>query len=474
MTEPTTADATLTPKKKQKWVLPIAAAIITISVAGFLISRAGLDKALVKQRLDDTIARVKEKGRAQGRDIDITYGEIDVVGSFARKHVVVHAPTMTVKALDQVKKPEGQPQVESLLITTPSLEIFPEAVDLSALRVEFPQPINFADVSSPDKSLLKVETNTPIAISFAQEAREQVNYSRVRYVSPTEMQLTYLREQQAQGMEDATPELVSVYETLIVNMDANGTIESNVALDKSGLGTGSVNMQNLRMFPKDKPDAKVTIAKITGDWSNTLNAENQNAMTVKFAFGPLEAAPEILPYAPVSFDLDASYSGAMPQSPEAVAAVQSQQSVFALNMLNLSTHDSVLKATGNFTAGASDALPVGKANITLSNLPYVLGELRKYAVLNANNEALVADMLQHITGTPLDQLKDLEIPVERVKDGAFTIGQAKFEELFAIILKHALSQRQGVAPAPVPVPQLPPADKEKTKPIAVPDTGVRG
>ena len=92
----TTAPINVLAKKKRKLVLPIAAVIVALSVGGFLASRAGLDKALVKQKLDEAIAQVKEQGRAKGRDITITYGEIDVVGSFASKHVVVHDPVITV------------------------------------------------------------------------------------------------------------------------------------------------------------------------------------------------------------------------------------------------------------------------------------------------------------------------------------------------------------------------------------------
>ena len=91
-------------KKKNKFAAPIAIGIVALIVVGVLLSRAGLDKALVKQKLDETIANLKEKGREHGRDIDVTYGELEVAGSFLSRHVVIHDPALHIRPLTPAPK----------------------------------------------------------------------------------------------------------------------------------------------------------------------------------------------------------------------------------------------------------------------------------------------------------------------------------------------------------------------------------
>jgi hypothetical protein len=136
----------------------------------------------------------------------------------------------------------------------------------------------------------------------------------------------------------------------------------------------------------------------------------------------------------------------------------------------------------------------------------VLGELKKYGIINPANEALVNTVLERVTGTPVAHLKDVVVPVERIRGGAFKIGNTTFEELFTIFLGQALQggnpgapqapaiiklpadPSQVPAPASAPaalpkdessenqphVPQLPPADKPKSQPIELRDLSVRG
>jgi hypothetical protein len=494
---PNTAPATPAAKKRS-WFLPIALVIVLLAVVAFVISRAGIDKALVKQKIDDVIAQIKQNGRAQGRDIDITYGDLDVVGSFAHKHVVIHNPSLSVKPLNQKPLAPGEmAKSDSLVVTTPEIEIYPESADLSALRVEAAQPINFAAQDAPEKSLMKVTGNTPFTVSFAQENMQGVPYTNVEYISPTETDCTYLREQQATGAEEQTPSLAPIYDTLHVVVAPGSGIESHFAADGSQLGHANIHYNDVVMAPKSAPDGMVNITAIKGEWSNVLNEKKQNVIHNTFAMGPITAGKDLLPIAPVSLNLDVSYTGATLKTPESVAALKSEQSSIDVKTFTLTTKDASINVTASFVADASDVLPVGTANIAIVNMPFFLTQLRTYALLNPANEGIVDPMLQLMTGSPVEQLKDTTIAVERQRGGSFKIGQTTFEELFATFLKQAMRQKQGqaltpsaagapativpaggvIVPVPAPnshAPVLPPADKPKSKPIAVPDLGTRG
>ncbi|MDX2095452.1 MAG: DUF2125 domain-containing protein [Alphaproteobacteria bacterium] len=485
-------DATpATPAKKRSVLIPLLGIILFIAVVGFFASRAGLDKARVKQHLDDFIAHVKESGKAQGRDIEITYGELEVVGSFAAKHVVVHDPVFTIQPSERSPVPEGQaPAIDALRVTTPTLEIYPEVLDVSALRVQLPDPINFAGMETPETSLLLVKSNLPLTLTIGHKTVDGVPYTDMKYQSPSEIALTYLREHQVKGEEDTTPQVVPVYETLTLAMAQGSGFTSSIAADASGLGRVNADMRDIVLTPQAAPEGAIKIAQITGEWSNLLNDKKLNVMHAALKAGPVTSDNTAAPYLPVTLDMDATYEGAVPKNAEAIASIQSPESVMTLTQFSLTSKEASAKATASFTANADDVLPVGSANIAFVNAPFILAEMRKYGLLNENNEGMVNQLLLLLTGTPVEQLTDVVIPIERARGGAFKIGQTTFEELFAVLLKEALQKRPaGDAPEAEPivpqtapqeqgvrglVPTLPPADKPRAAPIEVPDHGVRG
>ena len=467
-------------KKKRSLFLPIAAAVITIAIIGFVASRAGIDKALVKQQLDNFIAQVKERGRAQGRDIEITYGDLDVVGSFASKHVVIHQPVLVIKPMVDVKTPGATQNVEALRVTTPSMEIYPQAMDMSSLKITAPEPIDFASLIQPEQSLLKWTSTTPPALIVSQVKKGDVPYTETEYQSPNQMEFTYLREQQAAGTEDKAPTVVPVYEVMGVATAQGSTVKSSMANDGSGLGEVKTDFHDIVLTPKAAPEGMVKIAEVTGNWSNSLNDKKLNVVHAQAKAGPITSDNKDAPYLPILLTVDATYQGAMPKTAEAIANIQSPESIITIKDFSLTTKDSALKATADFTANATDILPVGKANVALTNVPFVLGELHKYGLISPQMDPAVGAVLAAISGTPAEQIKDLNIPIERARGGAFKIGNSTSDELFAVFLKAAMS-RPGQPVVIVPgavgqpmAPQLPSADKPKAAPIDVPDHGVRG
>lgn len=471
-------------KKKRSLILPIAAGVVALAVAGFLASRAGLDKALVKQQVDNFAGRLHEQGMAHGRDITLSYEDLQVSGGLMHKFVIIRKPVLAIKPL--VQKPEAAGEenkpVDALRVAMDEVEVYPTA---SSMTVKLVKPIDFFGERDPEKSLLKISPSAPIEVMVTTHSQDKVDYNDVEVNLPPQLDMVYLRESQAQGKEDETPTLVPVYENLKITMAPGGSTHYSLAEDGSGLGKVTMDYHTIVMTPEKKPEQTLTIAEITGEWSNTLNDKNLNVVKAALKFGPVTSAMADAPYQPVELSLDALFEGALPKTPEAIAKTPAQDSVMTLKTFSLSTKDASLKANANFTAKATDALPVGTANITLSNAPYVLAQLKEHALLTPQSEQLVTVMLEHITGKPLDQLKDIDIPIQRVRDGAFKIGNATLEELFALLLQNAVGHSAGdkapkAAPgqqgmlAPRHVPQLPTAAKQKSAPIEIPDQSVRG
>lgn len=485
-------DTMTSTKKKRSLILPIAAGVVVLAIAGFLASRAGLDKALVKQRVDDFASRLHEQGAAHGRDVTLSYGDLAVAGGVFDKYVIIKDPVLTVKPLG------AQPDVnaggktvatEALRITTPEVEIYPSP---SSLTVKLAKPLNFANETTPDKSLLKVTMAQPLQVAITKHSEGGVDYTDTALSMPSQMDMVYLRETQAEGKEEETPTLVPVYETMKLTMAPGGSTKASLSGDGSGLGKVALDYHTIVITPEKAPEQALTIAEITGGWSNLLNEKNLNLVNATLKFGPVTSASADAPYQPVELNLDASFEGALPKTPEAIANSNAQDSVMMLKTFSLTTKDASLKATANFTAKATDALPVGTANIALTNAPYVRAQLKAFGLLNDDSEKMVGAVLEHITGQPLEQLKDVEIPIERVRDGAFKIGKTTFEDIFAVLLQSAMKNGHGkIVPVPAPqpapagsgqqgaleprhVPQLPSANKPRSTPIEIPDQSVRG
>jgi hypothetical protein len=475
--------------KKSKLLIPAAVALLALLGGIFFISRSGLDQVIVKQKLDEYIVLLKEKGKASGRAIDVTYGEVQVVGTLINKHAVINKPVMTIKPLTpETITPDGDSS--AVVVTTDTLEIHGESMDLSALRFSLPHPVNFAGMNAPEKSLLKIESNGPLEATISQKKLQDLTYTALSHTAPASIDLTYLRVEHAEGKEDATPTVVPVYDTIHITIAPNSTIKTNLADDDSGLGTADISFKQITTSPKSAPEGIITVAGIEAHWSNTLDAQKTPVIKNKMNIGPITAPDGVLPYAPMALNVDFGYVGASEDDSDGDVEDANKKSAakdptITLKNFELTTKDASLSATADFISSPTDMLPTGKARVTLKNVPFVLAELKKRKMLTPEAEIWVPELLQKVTGTPLAQLTDADVAIEREHGGAFKIGNTTFEEVFATILKHALKINppaetgddvEEVAPegAAVPAPTLPDASKEKTKPIAVPDNGVRG
>ena len=486
-----TVIVTPTTKKRRNIIVIMAVAIAVLAVVALILSRAGFDKTLVKQKIDAYIALVHERGLARGRDITITYSDIALEGNFTSRHAVIQNVVLNVKPSKPEPLKPGQPaKQDALTVTTPEVVIVPTSMDLSSFRLSLPQPVNFAATDAPEKSLLKIASNVPFDVAVATTNKNRVPYVVIDHTAPGSLDFTYLREQQVQGKEEATPSVVPVYDTLHVAITPGSTIHLDMATDGSNLGTALIDIKQITMAPQSAPEAVMTIAAINAKWSDVVDAKQQNTITAAANLGPLTGPADLMPNAPFQFVMDGSYSAAPKVTATATASATvgttpdvQPQSTIAIRKFALTTRDASVNAVGDFTSTVGDVLPVGKLSLNIVNVPFIRTQLQNNGAITADNAEWVNGVVQQITGTPFDQLKDVTIPIERVRNGAFKIGNSTFEELIAVVLKKIMQQHTGVTPMAVPMaepgvslhaPVLPAADKPKAAPIAVPDNGVRG
>lgn len=428
-------------------VLITMAVLVALIGLGFLASRTGLDKALLRQQLDAFATNLQAQGKRDGRDVVLTYKDVAIRGGFSNRHAVILEPQLSVKPLVQ----EGEVKAtDNLVIRTAELRVFPKSSNLKELQVAAPAPIDFYDASDLSRKLLTVATDAPFTTDVRLYSRDNVSYAEVTQHVPEKIDFTYLREQKAEGPEEATPTVVPVYETLVMTQAPGGLLYSDVAQDGSDLGTARIQMQDIVLTPQVQPDAAVRIAQVSSDWKHSMNEKKHHAVEASAQVGEITADAALLPYAPINFSVKVGYEGAAPQTAQDLSSIRAQESSFKLYGFTLSTKEASLNATADFVASPTDVLPVGMASITLTNVPYVMGELRRFGVLNPATEPLATEILQLATGTPMAEMKDAQIDINRARGGSFAIGKTTFEELFATVLQHGLRQQPSVVPLPSP------------------------
>ncbi len=423
----------MTQPKISKKLLLIILTVVVLVIAVVLLG-SGVDRDQLQKQVDAFAESLHDSAEKHGRDITFTYREITVEGWIANRHGVIHDPKIVSKPLNGDAK-------DSLVITTPIAEIYPKSADLSAIELQLSQPLEFTTEDAPEKKLLTIKANAPLTWQFAQTQENKVDYLDVTHPVATRLELTYLREQQAHGVEDETPQLVPIYKDLIITAAEGGSIRSHISNDERKLGTMVVDVRDVHLFPKDVPNGAMIIAEISIQASNAINDKNRQISSVKLHCGDLSASPSMIPYMPISLRVDASYDRAAGGD-----SVASDASI-KLTEFMLSTLKSKLSAQADFTAHANDFMPQGTANITLTNLPYVLKELRNRAAIEEKDEAFITPIVEKISGQKLAEIADLVVDINRPQGGSFTIGKSTFEELFALALSGAMKQAKPQPPA---------------------------
>lgn len=422
------------PTNRRSYLIAIPGILVILAVALYMLSRSGLDKELLRQQVDRFATTMHASAEQRGRDVTFTYREITTEGGLFHKHGLISDAKISVKPLGAPDSSE-----DAYVINLPKVEIYAKTPTLSAIDIVVPEPVVVTAGADATKKLLTVTSVVPLSLSVAQVEEGKHTYLDLASDLPEKMDFTYLREQQTQGKEDETPALVPVYQTLTLTTAPGGRFHSRAAQDDKSLGEMTTDIRDLRLTPDADAKAEVLVKELLLHSSGTMSEKGQKLLQVKAHVGDITAAMEN-PYTPLSFSMDAAYESS-PASPEAASGT-AQLATIKLNDFTLSTKESKLMASADFKNSSGDMLPEGTARITLTNLPYVLNELRTKKLLSAATESLVTLVVEKVSGQKLAEVKDLAIDVNRPHGGAFTIGKTTFEELFAEVLKASMVQAQ--------------------------------
>lgn len=430
------------PSSSRKWAILVVMGILAVGATAYIASRTGLDKALVKEAVDNFSAELK----ASSNDtLSFSYEDITIEGGFRDRHAIIKNPVLQ-------QSPEGMESEQHIYYTTNAITLHANASDLSSMKLLMPHPIKgFKGSTMEGEAQLTVIQKAPVVAHIESTKQDGIPFVETRIELPDSMLVDGPESERGEPWNQFT-----------LGLKEGGTVflsHSTAPDAPEGLGKTDINLQDIVITPEHDAKDEIRIAQFVSHYGNVQDDKGKSKVSMTTDIGPITGSESALPYGPIEFSLNASYEGLLSTAPEDFASNQGNEKALKIETLSLKAKEAALYATADFVSGAKDILPVGTANITLENVPFILKEMRKHKVLDASKEALFDAVVSEVTGTKLAETKDLTIDVKRVRDGAFQIGNSTFEELMALVLRSALEPSHATPPVPV----MPQTSEEKAQ-----------
>ncbi len=401
-----------------KFALPIIIGVLLIAAIGYFAMKksSGIDHYIVQNEVDEWIAQHQETHP----ETHITYESIVMAGDVSTRHALVTNLLVTYP----IKNEEGEDSRAEILV--PSLKVEPENMTFDAFNLTLLAPVR---VTEDDE-----------VTTIAKEPLPQANVN--------------LKEK---GVVDYSVSLKGVWR--ILKDGEPKALLLTLADDSHILGKHAVNDTRDGEF-------KLVIGQMTGHVEGdetagftleSLGLDAQFAPQEKAGYGAanvifqvsnLFTDEENMPYGPLNIMLKGEYSGPMPEEERAIDWT-SEKALVDVSTFSVEAKDVALNAKLNFQTGRGELLPIGEGQRNVRNFAYVLKELRKNDALGEAEDKLLAVLAKQITGTELDAITDLTIPLKRVDGGSLQVGKSSFEELFAIVLTggQIMPKANSAAPA---------------------------
>ncbi len=422
-------------------ILGIFILLLLIGGGAYVASRFGLDKALVTQQLDGWIARAEEKAKEEGVKLDIAYDSITLAGGFTDRHAIIRNLRVTVGGQGMPYEPQ-----ETRTYRTAEMQFFPRSHDMQDFSLRLPAPLEMTE-NQDEHPTMTLISDTPLAFEVEQMTRADGEYYEVTHPLPALVTLRYFAGQEASGEEEATPELSPRYDAVKIEQQG-GVFRYLANKEDSAIGTTEFRAENIRVIPVGMEQETVKIAGLSLDYRNQINAEKKNDVTVDISLDNLSAAEEYLPHTPFSAKIAFAFEGALPETPEQLAATGNRETAFKLEDFSLHTKDANIDATADFITKGDDILPIGTATVTFTNIPSWRNFMKDYELITAPTEELINTILLRTADTRLVDAGDVTLNIQRVRGGAFEIGNSTFEEVLAILMGNMKTPLDAPAPKP--------------------------
>lgn len=377
-------------------------AVVVIALLGYFTSRAALSVEMVNARLSAWGDVMKESAARKGYDASFTYGTVSIEGGLFSKRAVVADPKLTLSRNNKLVRS----------FTTSVFEIQPDTGEMEKLRLVFAAPLT-----------MKLED----------EASQ-----RFEAVSPIEVEVTKVPNGQA--YEAFVPTQVNIFK----GGDGADSIPSMTFETKLGskvtgfIGSDSEEYtQHITLLPSTLKMADRTMRVASLDVTAEAAKEDAARMThYEAKIGKFETTGIFSVITPLDIVADVDRETA------SVLADDEQEhhkdNTYFFNALSMYSGTSELKLTGKFDVAKGEILPMGSAEVSLSNVGTLIGRLKAAGTLDDRSVDVSRAILKRIASEWNTKTDTIQFSVEREYGGGFYLGDVTFEELLATALKQYL------------------------------------
>lgn len=399
-------------------------AVVVIALLGYFTSRAALSVDMVNARLQVWADAVKESAARKGYDASFTHGAIAIEGGLFSKRAVISEPVITFSRNGQVARS----------FATKIVEIQPDSADMDKLRVVFSAPLT---IKWDDMEARRFELATSLEVDVAKTAS-------------------------GQSYETFLPTQISVFKAADDGVDAIPymTIETKLGAKLKGV-VGLDNDEYSQVLSLGQTTMK------TADRTTSFSAVEIKSEAAKedaarlthydVTISKLQTSGVLAVFAPVDIvaNVDKEMASAISEDEHDAHRDYS----YFINDLSFFSGNSTLKVEGKFDVVKDEILPMGSADVTLSQVGTLIGRLKKAGILDDRSEEVTRSIFKRIASKWNTKEDVVQFALEREYGGGFFIGDVTFEELLATALKqYLLGVTQPEIKAPSDDEDMPEAD----------------
>lgn len=433
-------DTPTTPEKATKntsFIIPALLAILAIAAIGYVAAtRTGIDKKMVEASLAVWGENLAAYGKTQGEEITFAYDAVEMQGEAASRHAIVKNPHIIIQSkVENTFDDAGEKiVVHNTRISTASIVLQPESVSMKKLKVTAPDPI---EVSVDDASSGRILSSVPLVIAVEQTEEKNVQWIDSALLLAPEM----------------TFESPDSADTLIVKTEAGSSLSGKVSANFEVIDHAAIALNKL-LITDVKSQQFLTASSIALQTQNQQQEDGTYHVAIHGQISDLLTTEEEMPYGAVNALLDVGYKGPLPKEGESLDW-STTQSELNIAKMNLSGKDTSVDVAGKFTTGSGELLPIGSVHLNVKNFAFIRDEMKKHEMFAKKDENVVAILLAKMTGTPMDEISDLDLDITREKGASLKLGKMTFEEGMAIVLTGGKLTPPPAATTPKVVPAAP-------------------
>ncbi len=379
------------------------AAVVVIALLGYFTSRAALSVDMVNTRLQIWGDMMKESAARKGYDANFTHGSISIEGGLFSKRAVIADPRITLSRHNKLARS----------FATSVVEIQPDTAEMEKLRLVFPAPLH---IKGEDGEARRFEMVTPLEVEVIKTDNGQAYEGFI----PT--QISIFKDKDEAG--DAIPYMT--FETKL-----GSKVKGFIGVDSEEY-TQQISLAESVVKTADRT-TKVASLELHAEAAKE-DAARMTHYELKVA--RLDTTGFLSVIAPLDIEADVDRETASVLSEDNNENHKDYSYFF--NALSVHSGSSVLKLMGKFDVIKDEILPMGSAEVSLSNVGVLMGRLQSAGVLDDRSTEVTRTILKRISSEWNTKTDTIHFSLDREYGGGFYVGDVTFEELLATALKQYL------------------------------------